>query len=189
MPVNDRPIMSDEDWDRFSQGYEALSACAAELGVTMGYHHHMGTIIESAADIHRFMAMAGPHTRLLLDTGHAWFGGADPAELARKYMDRVTHIHCKNVRPDIAREVREQDLSFLEGVRRGAFTVPGDPEGVVDFAPVLRIAAEHGYSGWLVIEAEQDSAIRNPLEYQGLGLRSLRAMAREAGLDRPGAAA
>lgn len=186
--VNDRPVMTDAEWDRFSRGYEALSKFAHEEGVKMGYHHHMGTIIESGADIDRFMAMAGPHTRLLLDTGHCTFGGADPAEVARKYMGRVTHIHAKNVRPEIAREVREKGLSFLEAVRRGAFTVPGDPEGCVAFEPVLKIAAEHGYQGWLVIEAEQDSAVRNPFHYQDMGFRALRRMAREVGLDRAEAA-
>ncbi|MFQ8432666.1 myo-inosose-2 dehydratase [Amaricoccus sp. W119] len=181
--VNDRPIMTDADWERFSTGYEELSRFAAEQGVRMGYHHHMGTIIESAADIDRFMAMAGPATRLLLDTGHCTFGGADPAEVAAKYMDRVTHIHAKNIRPEIMRDVREQSLSFLEGVRRGVFTVPGDPEGCVAFEPVLRIAAERGYQGWLVIEAEQDSAVREPFFYQDMGLRALKAMARAEGLD------
>lgn len=181
--VNDRPVMTDAEWERFSRGYEELSRVAHEEGVAMGYHHHMGTIIESEAEIRRFMEMAGPHTRLLLDTGHAWFGGADPGALARDFMDRVSHIHCKNVRPGVARQVRDEDLSFLEGVRRGAFTVPGDAEGCVDFASVLREAATAGYSGWLVIEAEQDSAVRDPREYQGLGLRSLKAMARAAGLD------
>ena len=187
-PVNDRPVMTDAEWERFSRAYEELSRVAHEEGMAMGYHHHMGTIVESAADIDRFMEMAGPHTRLLLDTGHAWFGGADPAEVARKHMGRVSHIHCKNVRPEIAREVRERGLSFLEGVRRGAFTVPGDEEGAVDLAPVLRAAAEQGYSGWLVIEAEQDSAVRDPRHYQGLGLRALKDMARAAGLDRADAA-
>ncbi len=182
--VNDRPVMTDAEWDRFSTGYEALSAFATGEGVKMGYHHHMGTIIESAADIDRFMAMAGPHTRLLLDTGHCTFGGADPAEVARRYMDRVSHIHAKNIRPAVMAEVRAQGLSFLEGVRRGAFTVPGDPEGCVDFEPVLKIAADAGYQGWLVIEAEQDSAVREPYHYQKMGFEALRRMARAAGLDR-----
>lgn len=181
--VNDRPVMTDAEWYRFSRGYEELSRFAHAEGMKMGYHHHMGTIIESAADIDRFMQMAGPHTRLLLDTGHCTFGGADPAEIARKYMSRVSHIHAKNVRPQIMREVREQRLSFLEGVRRGAFTVPGDAEGCVAFEPVLQIAADHGYSGWLVIEAEQDSAVRAPFHYQDMGLRALRRMARQVGLD------
>lgn len=189
IPVNDRPIMTDAEWQRFSTGYEELSRFAHEEGVKMGYHHHMGTIIESAADIDRFMAMAGPYTRLLLDTGHCTFGGADPADVARRYMDRVTHIHAKNVRSEIARQVRDENLSFLEGVRRGAFTVPGDTEGCVDFAPVLKVAAEHGYQGWLVIEAEQDSLVRDPRRYQKLGHDTLRRLAHETGLDRAGAAA
>lgn len=184
VPVNDRPIMTDPQWERFSAGYEELSRFAADQGVKMGYHHHMGTIIESGADIDRFMAMAGPHTHLLLDTGHCTFGGADPAAVAEKYMNRITHIHCKNIRPEIMRQVREENLSFLEGVRRGVFTVPGDPEGCVDFAPVLRIAAEQGYSGWLVIEAEQDSLMREPFFYQNMGLAALRNMAGAAGLDK-----
>jgi inosose dehydratase len=183
VPVNDRPIMTDAQWERFSAGYEELSRFAADRGVKMGYHHHMGTIIESGADIDRFMAMAGSHTRLLLDTGHCTFGGTNPATVAEKYMGRVTHIHCKNIRPEIMRQVREDNLSFLEGVRRGAFTVPGDPEGCVDFAPVLRVAAEHGYSGWLVIEAEQDSLVREPFVYQSMGLAALRSMTRAAGID------
>ncbi|WP_422072461.1 myo-inosose-2 dehydratase [Tranquillimonas rosea] len=183
VPVNDRPVMTGAEWDRFSAGYEELSRVAHEEGMAMGYHHHMGTIVESEADIRRFMEMAGPHTRLLLDTGHAWFGGADPAALARQYIGRVSHIHAKNVRADIAAEVRAGGLSFLEGVRRGAFTVPGDPEGAVAFEPVLRAAAEGGYSGWLVIEAEQDSAVRDPVRYQSMGLAALRRMAAETGLD------
>ena len=181
-PVNNRPIMTDAEWDRFSVGYEILSECAAREGVKMGYHHHMGTIIESEADIDRFMAMAGPHTRLLLDTGHAYFGGADPEALALRYMDKVTHIHCKNIRREKMEEVRAKDLSFLEGVRRGTFTVPGDQEGCIDFEPVLQIAADRGYQGWVVIEAEQDSARYNPLEYQALGLKTLKSISAKVGL-------
>ncbi|MFK0331925.1 myo-inosose-2 dehydratase [Rhizobium sp. NPDC090275] len=186
-PVNNRPIMTDDQWKRFSEGYEALSKYAAEQGVKMGYHHHMGTIIESAADIDRFMAMAGPHTRLLLDTGHCTFGGANPEDVAKKYMDRVTHIHAKNIRPEIMKQVRAENLSFLEGVRRGVFTVPGDPEGCVDFAPILKVAAAHRYAGWLVIEAEQDSALREPFHYQNMGLKALKSIALDAGLDKAAA--
>ena len=99
-------------------------------------------------------------------------------------MNRVRHIHAKNVRPAIRSQVENEKLSFLEGVRRGVFTVPGDPEGGVDFLPVLEVAAEHGYEGWLVIEAEQDSLVRNPFEYQSMGLKALRHAAREVGLDK-----
>jgi len=182
--VNDRPKLSEADWARFGAGVEALAEYAAAQGIALVYHHHMGTIVESEEEIDKLMAHTGPHAKLLLDSGHCLFGGGNPERVAKNHMHRVGHIHAKNIRPIIARQVRDQNLSFLEGVRRGVFTVPGDAEGGVDFLPVLRIAAEHGYQGWLVIEAEQDPDVRNPFEYQSLGLKSLKAMAREAGLDK-----
>lgn len=182
--VNARPKLADADWATFGAGVEALAEYAAGQGITLVYHHHMGTIVESEDEIDRLMENTGPHAHLLLDTGHCLFGGGNPERVAKKYMHRVGHIHAKNVRPMIAEQVRQENLSFLEGVRRGVFTVPGDAEGGVDFPPVLRIAAEHGYEGWLVIEAEQDPDVRNPFEYQSLGLKSLKAMAKDAGLDK-----
>ncbi|WP_113448131.1 myo-inosose-2 dehydratase [Rhizobium cremeum] len=186
--VNARPKLAEGDWAKFGAGVEALAEYAAAQGIALVYHHHMGTIVESEDEIDQLMKNTGPHAKLLLDTGHCLFGGGDPERVARKYMNRVGHIHAKNVRPVIARQVREENLSFLEGVRRGVFTVPGDTEGGVDFPSVLGVAAAHGYQGWLVIEAEQDPDVRNPFQYQSLGLKSLKAMAREAGLDKAAAA-
>ena len=182
--VNDRPHLKDAEWAAFGAGIEALAACSAAQGITLVYHHHMGTIIEAEWEIDRLMAETGPHTHLLLDTGHCWFGGGDPVRLAKKHMARVAHIHAKNVRPAIMRQVRESGLSFLEGVRRGVFTVPGDAEGAVDFFGVLEVAAAHGYAGWLVIEAEQDPLVRRAMDYQSMGLRALRGFAQRVGLDR-----
>lgn len=184
IPVNDRPRLAAPEWERLTTGIEALAGVAKARGVTLVYHHHMGTVIESEDEIDRFMAMTGPDTHLLLDTGHCLFGGGDPTRVASKHMARVAHIHAKNIRPAIMAQVRAERLSFLEGVRRGVFTVPGDPEGSVDFPSVLRIAARHHYQGWLVIEAEQDPSVRDPMHYQGMGLKALKTMAREAGLDR-----
>jgi inosose dehydratase len=183
-PLIDGPELHPDEWAKFGADVEAIAEFTAAQGLTLVYHHHMGTVVEAPHEIDHFMENTGPATRLLLDTGHCFFGGGDPAELAKKYMPRVGHIHAKNVRPSIAQEVEAEQLSFLAGVRRGVFTVPGDPEGVVDFAPVLEIAAQHGYQGWIVIEAEQDPAVRNPLHYQSLGLKALKEMARAAGLDK-----
>jgi len=187
--VNDKPVLPAAQWPAFGAGIEALAQFAADQGITLVYHHHMGTIVETPEEIDLLMAHTGPATHLLFDSGHCYYGGGDPATVARKHAARkhaarIAHFHAKNVRPDVMRAVRDQGLSFLEGVRRGAFTVPGDPEGAVDFPPLLRIAAEAGYQGWLVIEAEQDPAVRNPFQFQSMGLAALRQMARDAGLDR-----
>ncbi|MEZ5886247.1 MAG: myo-inosose-2 dehydratase [Paracoccaceae bacterium] len=180
--VNDRPRLDEGQWPGFCAGIEALAAYAAAQGITLVYHPHMGTVIETEAEVDRLMAGTGPHTHLLLDTGHCTFAGGDPLALARRHMGRVRHVHAKNVRPEIMAEVRDEGLSFLEGVRRGVFTVPGDPAGCVDFMPVLSVAAEHGYRGWLVIEAEQDPLKADPFKYQMMGLACLRHFAARAGL-------
>ncbi len=184
IPLSQSPVLPDRQWSEFGANVEAIAEYCETQGMSLVYHHHMGTIVETAAEIDAFMANSGPKTKLLLDTGHAWFAGIDPEKLAQIYMHSVGHIHCKNVRPRIKDQVMKSGLSFLEGVRRGVFTVPGDSDGGVDFMPVLKIAAEHDYQGWLVIEAEQDPAVRNPFEYQTLGLKSLKTMARNSGLDK-----
>lgn len=181
--VNDRPVLAEADWAEFGRKVEEIAAHCEDQGIKLVYHHHMGTIVETEAEIDLLMELTGPHTGLLLDTGHAFFGGGNPLALARRHMERVYHIHAKNIRIDIMRDVRSERLSFLEGVRRGVFTVPGDPDGIIDFDSVLRIAADNGYEGWLVIEAEQDPLVRDPVVYQKMGLKTLKAAAVAAGLD------
>lgn len=188
VPVNDRPRLTAGEMAAFGAKIEAFAAYLASQGIILAYHHHMGTVVESPEEIDAFMAATGPATHLLFDAGHCTFGGGDPVAVLRRHAARVAHVHAKNIRRPVTQQVREKNLSFLQGVLAGAFTVPGDPEGAIDFVPLLRVLAEAGYDGWLVIEAEQDPMVRNPLEYQSLGLRALKAAAAEAGLDRAAAA-
>ncbi|NHF73450.1 myo-inosose-2 dehydratase [Paracoccus xiamenensis] len=183
IPVNHRPRLTPDEMVAFGTKMEAFADYLASQGITLAYHHHMGTVIESPEDIDAFMAATGPATHLLFDAGHCAFGGGDPVAVLTKHASRVAHFHAKNIRPRVAERVRAEGLSFLQGVLAGAFTVPGDPEGAIDFVPLLSVLAQAGYDGWLVIEAEQDPEMRNPLEYQSLGLRSLKAAAVAAGLD------
>ncbi|MDV4166794.1 myo-inosose-2 dehydratase [Rhodovulum sp. FJ3] len=182
VPVNDKPSLSPEGMAEFGAKIEEFAAYMASQGIHLAYHHHMGTIVESAEEIDAFMAATGPATKLLFDAGHCFFGGGDPATVLARHIDRVVHFHAKNVRPEVAKRVRDERLSFIQGVLAGAFTVPGDQEGAVDFAPLLKQLADHGYDGWIVIEAEQDPDVRNPLLYQTLGLATLKRQAREVGL-------
>jgi inosose dehydratase len=186
--VNDRPRLTAAEMAAFGAKMEEFAQYLAGQGITLAYHHHMGTVVEAPDEIDAFMAATGPATHLLFDAGHCTFGGGDPAEVLARHVGRVAHFHAKNIRRPVTERVRAEGMSFLQGVLAGAFTVPGDPEGAIDFVPLLRILAGAGYDGWLVIEAEQDPELRNPLEYQSLGLRSLKAAAREAGLDRGAAA-
>jgi sugar phosphate isomerase/epimerase len=147
-------------------------------GLRLVYHHHMGTAVQSEADIDALMEATGPSVHLLLDTGHAAFAGADSAALARRYRDRISHFHAKDVRRDVMARAKTERLSFLDAVVAGVFTVPGD--GSVDYPAVLRELS--GYEGWAVVEAEQDPDKAHPLTYAKLGYANLRRFLRNASL-------
>jgi inosose dehydratase len=177
-PLDERPRLREAEWGEFGRRVTAVGDAVLGEGLRLVYHHHMGTIVESEADIDAFMAATGPSVDLLLDTGHATFGGADPAALARRYRGRISHFHAKDVRADVMERARRERLSFLDAVVAGAFTVPGD--GCVDYAAVLRELA--GYSGWAVVEAEQDPDKADPFAYARMGYANLRRHLAEVGL-------
>ncbi|UFS68222.1 myo-inosose-2 dehydratase (plasmid) [Paracoccus denitrificans] len=182
VPVNNRPRLGADEMVAFGAKIEAFAQWLAGEGLVLAYHHHMGTVIEAPEEIDAFMAATGPATHLLFDAGHCAFGGGDPAAVLARHLPRVAHFHAKNIRRPVTERVRAEGLSFLQGVLAGAFTVPGDQEGAIDFMPLLRLLKDGGYDGWIVIEAEQDPALRNPLLYQSLGLATLKRLAKEAGL-------
>lgn len=163
---DNKPLFSDAQWQRVAEGYNRLGQIAAEKGMQVCLHHHMGTGIQTPGEIDRFMSLVDDSVYLLYDTGHLWYSeGSEQAmlDVLRRYLPRINHVHLKDVRPAIIDKVRRQGLSFPEGVRLGTFTVPGD--GAIDFRPVFQILDQGGYRGWMVVEAEQDPALANPLEY------------------------
>ena len=141
-----------------------LGKIAADRGFKLCFHHHMGTVVQTSEETDRMMANTDPrYVFLCYDTGHFTFAGEDPLAMLKKYVDRVGHVHLKDMRLPVVEEARKNNWSFLQSVRNGAFTVPGD--GNVDFDPVFKVLSDAGYQGWLLVEAEQDPATANPLEY------------------------
>ncbi len=171
----DHPIFDDRQWDALIQGLEHLGEIANSAGMRLCYHHHMGTGVMTRADVDRLMTSTDPDlVHLLLDTGHIAFAGDDPLAMAQDYGDRIKHVHLKSVRADVAAKVRADNLSFQDGIEAGVFTVPGD--GAIDFVPILEALADHGFQGWLMVEAEQDPAKANPLEHALMARRYLRSV-------------
>lgn len=160
-----KAVMNDQEWKVFCEGLDRLGKISKEeYGIDLTFHHHMGTVVENAAEVERMMENTNPElVSLLYDTGHFAYCGEDPLEMVKKHIGRIKHVHLKDIRPAVVRQVRDESLSFLEGVRKGAFTIPGD--GCIDFAPIFAVLAKNNYEGYMVVEAEQDPAIANPFEY------------------------
>lgn len=165
LPVlENKPEYTAGEWQKVAQGFNEMGKLAQEKGMTLTIHHHMGTGVQTAAEIDRLMEMTDPAlVFLLFDTGHLKFSGEDPLAVLKKYAKRVKHVHLKDLRSAVYEEVKSKKMSFLDAVRAGVFTVPGD--GVIDFKPVFDTLKETGYEGWMVVEAEQDPARANPFEY------------------------
>ena len=160
----DKPYNTEEQWKLLTEGLNKLGKKAEEIGLTMTYHHHMGTGVQTTAEIDRLMDETDPkHVWLLFDTGHLVCSGEDYMAILEKYIKRIRHIHLKDVRMNIRNKVKDENMSFLDGVRAGMFTVPGD--GNVDFEPIFDLVNKSDYDGWYIVEAEQDPAKANPLEY------------------------
>jgi inosose dehydratase len=178
-PISRRPRLGDGEWAGYGRRLTELAEKMAGFGVGMAFHHHMGTIVETDAEIDRLMAATGPAVGLLYDCGHCVFSGGDPVALLRRHVARVVHVHCKDARRDLLAKARSADESFMQAVLDGVFTMPGD--GFIDFPALLAILHDAGYAGWLVAEAEQDPAKAHPLTYARLGFANLARMAPMAG--------
>ncbi len=179
MPVTRRPKLSEDQWKTLTSRMTEVGKYLAGEGCPIAYHHHMGTVIETEAEIDRLVAETGKEVGLLLDTGHLTYAGGDAIAVARRHAARINHVHCKDIRPAVLKQSKENDSSFLDSVLAGVFTVPGD--GSIDYPAVLKELKPANYSGWFVVEAEQDPAKAHPLTYAKKGHDYLRPLTKALG--------
>jgi inosose dehydratase len=173
--LSKRPKLAEKEWKQFSERLDAVAAELERQGLKMAYHHHMGTVIQSEDEVDRMMDST-KNVGLLLDSGHLTFAGGDPMRALKRHAKRIVHVHCKDIRKDKLAAARNKDVSFLDAVLGDVFAVPGD--GSIDFAPLLEDLAKARYSGWLVVEADQDPAKAHPLTHARIGHDCLRPLAK-----------
>ncbi|MCS7268352.1 MAG: myo-inosose-2 dehydratase [Geminicoccaceae bacterium] len=182
VPVAERPRLEPDDLRRYGEKLTKLADWLVSEECPMVFHHHVGTVVETEAEIDLLMANTDTSVSLLFDTGHLTVAGGDLEGTFRRHAARIKHVHAKNVRAEVLDRLRARRWSFLKGVIEGVFTTPGDPQGCVDFALLGRLLAEFGYRGWLVVEAEQDPKKAEPLAYARMGIEALQKACAEAGV-------
>ena len=179
MPLSSRPSLKDNEWKNYGKKISELSNRLDDIGIPISYHEHMGTIIQNQKDIDRLMNETNDKTFLLFDTGHLLFAEANYEDILKRYISRINHVHCKDIREKVLKKSLEKDLSFRNSFLNGVFTVPGD--GCIEYKPLLEIFKQNNYDKWLIIEAEQDPKKANPLEYAKIGNRYLKGTINEVG--------
>ena len=175
--LTQKHVFTEDEWKKLANGLEELGKLATEKDMKIVYHHHMGTGVQTFEEIDKLMDMTDPNlVYLLFDTGHLTFSGVDPKKVLIKYINRIKHIHLKDIRKEVLEKVESEKMSFLNAVKDGVFTVPGD--GMIDFEPLFKILDQNNYGGWYIVEAEQDPAKANPLEYAIMARKYIREKAK-----------
>ena len=169
--LSTRPKMDKDEWKELCKKISEIAKYLNGEGMPLAYHHHMGTVIETQKDTERLLENTSDEVKLTLDTGHMLFAGGNYMELVDIFRERLIHVHCKDMRENILKKSIKEDLSFRDSFLEGAFTVPGD--GCIDYKPLFSLLKKINYSGWLVVEAEQDPKKANPLEYAKIGFTYL----------------
>ena len=181
-PVSQRPKLTRDEVMAYGAKLSEVAKWACDKGTDLSYHHHMGAMVQDAEDIDWLMEGSTDDLTLLYDTGHLHFAGADPVVVLDKWGHRVHHVHFKDVRQPVLDWVHAEDKSFLDGVAAGVYSVPGDPEGCIDFQAITDKLKAMEYQGWIVVEAEQDPAKAPPFEYSKVGFDHITEICGRSGL-------
>jgi inosose dehydratase len=150
---DERPALSDKEWATLVDNSALVAERAAALGVRTVLHPHVGTHVETYAEVERFVHDSD--LLLCIDTGHLLIGGTDPVDLVRRHPRRVGHVHLKDVREDLAERVRTGATTYTQAVKDGIYVPLG--AGDVDLAAMLKLLRDNDYDGWYVLE--QDTAL------------------------------
>lgn len=145
-----RPVLNDAQWATLLANLDRLAAIVAERGLVATLHPHVGTMVETRADVDR--VLAGSTIPLCLDTGHLLIGGTDPLELAKAVPNRIAHTHLKDVDAALAGRVQSGELTYTEAVKAGMYTPLGT--GDVDIAGIVSVLRDNGFDGWFVLEQD-----------------------------------
>ena len=180
-PLSKKPKLSEEEWKLLISRINEISKMMIDENMPLAYHHHMGTVIETEAETRRLIESTNDSVKLLIDTGHMLFAGGNSIKITEDFIERIIHVHCKDIRKNILDKSLKNDSTFRQAFLDGAFTVPGD--GCIDYKPFLTLLKNKDYSGWLVVEAEQDPAKANPFEYAKIGYKYLSKTAKECGFN------
>ena len=162
--LSSKPILSDSDWELLIGSLNKAGEICNNYGIRLAYHHHMGTCVQTNEEIKRLLECTDANSvNLCVDTGHLYYAGIDSIAFIENNLDRIEHVHFKDVRKEVFRKYNSLSDSFLKTILSGIFTVPGD--GCIDFSSIIKILQQNQYNGWIIVEAEQDPDKADPLHY------------------------
>ena len=145
---------SNAEWNEAATTLNEIGrALRAKFNMRVVVHHHVGTMIETPAELEKMLALTDPElVNLLIDTGHVVYGGGDPVDMVKTFGPRIRYVHLKDVKRDELENVRKSNIGMRDAWKRGVFCPLG--EGVVDFPRFMEALKGRSYSGWALVEQD-----------------------------------
>lgn len=168
--------LSDADFARFAATLNRVGEITLAAGVKSCFHNHVGSVIETGAEMDRLLAATDPDVVFLgPDTGHLAWAGADVVDFFRRYASRIKTVHVKDINEAVRREGVAQEWDYRTFSAHGIWTEVG--QGIIDFPTLFQILADAGFGGWIIVETDV-TQLASPLEsaqvsrayLQGLGM-------------------
>lgn len=151
--VHPQDSMSQEEFRQFATTLTEVGAITLEYGVHACFHNHVGSVIETKAEIDHLWDMIDPEKVFMgPDTGHLAWGGVDVVPFCREYAAAIKTMHIKDIDPQVLAEGRERSWDYRTFSNHGIFTELGT--GFIDFPAVLSILEAQNFSGWLIVETD-----------------------------------
>lgn len=126
--------------DEYIERCKRLGELCDKYEIPGAAHNHLWTVLEREEEIRRFLEVAP--IGWCPDFGHAAGAGADSVALLRDYGSTITHAHLKDV-------IVDEKGGYVR------FCELGRGNAGLDFALILHILEQQGYSRWLVVEQDQ----------------------------------
>lgn len=154
IPADGSKSWNASEWKNAIETLEIIAQRVKDAhGLSVVVHHHAGTFVETKEEIDRLLEGTKPElVNLLLDTGHAVYGGADPVDIATRHGARVKYVHLKDADKAQLANVRASNISMQDAWKAGIFCPLG--QGVVDFKGVVAAMAARNYDGWMIVEQD-----------------------------------
>lgn len=143
---------------------------AYEIDITIEIHGYFTTNPDRMSEMLDFCD--SPNLKMNFDTGNSFIAGRDPVEFCRRFLDRIGHVHIKDVSESLAAAVRGSST----GIALSHCAI-GDGVNADNIRRVLELLRDAGYNGVLSMECEGQGG---PLIERSL--RWLRSTMKELGI-------
>jgi inosose dehydratase len=173
------PHLNENGYQRLADHIAKYALQAKTAGVRSSFHPHSATYIETPEETRKLMALLEHDlVGMCLDVGHWIVGGGDPVQGVIEYGKRVTHVHIKDVDPEILKKLIAGEYEGMHVAVEDHYLFVPAGEGALDLPGLFKELAKIDFTDWMM--SEQDKAREPAEEKSGVSMRNIKTALKES---------